>query len=273
MWRVYRKGLGFDLYTLEDTGALVNVNIESGKFHVHTYEASYLFFREQPGHAALHLYPNAWSGIELGGVYGKDGTANTAGGRVAANAHLGIVSASAAAEYRFSRPAVYPGSLDADNNFIACTSCGLVKRYGFGGGVVVAYRPIEVGLNGARGTHHGFAIKDGTPDKANFDTTTSVGGYAEVDVGWIVARRPVIVGAGVNRTELLADDGTFDRHVQSAAYLAYPLGFNNATLKVVASDAQGHLETPAGMDPNGVPLFNAFNNTMFAIRFRLSFNF
>jgi hypothetical protein len=270
-WRVYRKGLGYDLYTLEDTGALKDQNVESGAFHVHTYEANYLFYREQPGRAAFHLYPTEWSGIELAGVYGKDGTANTAGGRAAANLHFGIVSFSAAGEYRYSRPALYAGTYDANNVFVSCDKCGFVKRFGFSGGAVVAYKPIELGLNAAQGHHQGYATKDGTPDKANFDKTTSLGGYLELDIGSLAFHKSLIVGAGYNRTELLADDGTFDR--QSAAYVAYPIGFNNAKVKLVLSKSDGHIETPAGLAADGTPLFNAHNNTMLAARVRLSFNF
>jgi hypothetical protein len=268
MWRVYRKGLGFDLYTLEDTGAILTPPLESGGFHVHTYEASYLFFREQPGHAAFHFYPTTWSGVELGGVYGKDGTANTAGGRLAANLHFGILSLSAAGEIRYSQPAVSPGAPDANNVFVGCDNCGLVRRFGFGGGAVVAYKPLELGLNAARGNHQAWSLKDGTPDKANRDVTTSLGGYVQLDVGTLLLYRPIIVGAGVNRTELLAETNTFDRHVQSAVYVAVPLGFNNAMVKIVASNANGHQELATGPG-----VFQVQNDKMYAARVRLSFSF
>jgi len=272
-WRVYRKGLGYDLYTLEDTGALVTESVESGQFHVHTYEVSHIFYREQPGRAAFHLYPTEWSGVELSGVYGKDGTANTLGGRAAANAHFGLVSLSAAGEYRYSRPAIAPGAYDANNVFVECDMCGFVKRFGFGGGAVFTYKPVELGLNAAQGHHQGFSTKEGTPDKANRDKTTSLGGYLELDVGSLAFHKSLIMGGGVNRTELLAEDGTYDRHVQSAAYVGYPLGFNNAMVKLVLSKADGHIETPAGVAATGTPLFNAHNNTMLAARVRLKLDF
>jgi hypothetical protein len=272
-WRVYRKGLGFDLYTLEDTGALINENWESGEFHVHTYEVNYIFMREQPGRAAFHLYPTDWLGMEVMGVYGKDGTANTAGTRAAANAHFGILSLSGAAEYRYSRPALYQGAYDAENIFQSCDKCGLVKHYGFGGGAVFAYKPIEVGVNGAQGNASNYSIKEGTLDSSSYNKVSSVGGYAELDVGSLAFHKSLILGGGMNRTVTSADNGAFDRHVQSAAYVGYPLGFNNAMLKLVFSKADGHIETYAGTNAAGVPLFNAHNNTMLAARVRLSFNF
>jgi hypothetical protein len=272
-WRVYRKGLGFDLYTLEDTGALITENWESGEFHVHTYEVNSIFYREQPGRAAFHLYPTDWSGIEVMGVYGKEGPSNTAGTRAAANAHLGILSLSAAAEYRYSRPAVYPGNYDEQNIFVACDKCGLVKHYGYGGGAVFAYKPIEVGVNAAQGHISTYSIKEGSLDSASYNKVTSVGGYAELDVGSVAFHKSLILGGGINRTLTVADTGAFDRHIQSAAYVGYPLGFNNAMVKLVLSKADGHIETYANTNANGTPLYNPHNNTMLAARVRLSFNF
>jgi hypothetical protein len=272
-WRVYRKGLGYDLYTLEDTGALKNQAVESGEFYAHTYEVNYIFYREQPGRLAFHLYPTDWSGLELMGVYGKDGTSNTAGGRAAGNAHFGIVSLSAAAEYRYSRPAIYAGTYDANNVFQSCDKCGLVKHYGFGGGAVVTFKPIELGFNAAQGYYQSWALKDGTPDKASSGVIKSFGGYLEVDVGSLAFHRGLILGAGYNKTSPLNDDGGLENHTQSVAYVAFPLGFNNAMIKLVLSKSDGHQETPAGVAADGHPLFVAHNDTMTSARFRLSFNF
>src|SRR5262245_18148949 len=160
-WRVYRKGLGFDLYTLEDTGALVQGPFEGGRFGVHIYEVDNIFYRETPGRLAFHLYPTTWSGIELAGQYGKDATSNTAGGRLAANVHFDFVSVSAAAEYRFFRPAVEQRSTQPDGTTVSCDDCGIIKRSGYGGGVVFTLKPVEAGFNAARGFQDSYAIKDG----------------------------------------------------------------------------------------------------------------
>jgi hypothetical protein len=70
-----------------------------------------------------------------------------------------------------------------------------------------------------------------------------------------------------------AETGAFDRHLQSAAYVGYPLGFNNAMVKLVLSKADGHIERYIGNNAAGVPTFSPHNNTMIAARVRLSFNF
>jgi hypothetical protein len=266
-WRVYRKGLGFDLYTLEDTGALRDGNYDQGNFGVRTYEVSTIFYREQPGRAAFHFYPTAWSGIELAGQYGKDNTSNTIGGRAAANVHFDFLSLSAAVEYKHVRPSTerstqLPGNDPFDRSY--CDMCGVSKQYGAGGGAVVTLKPIELGVNAARRYTKNWDNKEGQPDKSSSDHVTSIGGYLEVDVGSLAIQRSLIVGGGVNRTERLSETEDFDRHVQAAAYIGYPLGFNNAMIKVVGSYANALSE-----DANG----NLLQGTMFAGRVRLKFDF
>jgi len=60
----FRKGLGFDLYTLEDTGALYGTDFTNASaFYQHMYEVNTIFMRDsetsgvpQAGRA-FHLYP------------------------------------------------------------------------------------------------------------------------------------------------------------------------------------------------------------------------
>jgi hypothetical protein len=144
-----------------------------------------------------------------------------------------------------------------------------VKRYGYGGGMVLTFKPVEAGVNGARGFQQSYAIKDGTPDKNAFFKTTSVGGYLELDIGSVLNAKSLIVGGGVNRTERLYDNNNFESHIQGAVYAGYPLGFNNAMLKLVVSRADAYVEEDTG---DGVT-FLARNSVMFATRVRLSFNF
>jgi hypothetical protein len=48
-WRVFRKGLGFDLYTLEDTGARTGPNFtDTSQWFPHAYEVNTIFMRD-PG--------------------------------------------------------------------------------------------------------------------------------------------------------------------------------------------------------------------------------
>jgi len=267
-WRVYRKGLGFDLFTLEQTGALTIGPFEGGRFGVQIYEVDNIFYRETPGRAAFHLYPTEWSGIELAGQYGKDGTANTAGVRGAGNVHFDFVSVTAGVEYRFFRPAVETSSTAPDGSLITCERCGIVKRYGYGGGAVFTLKPVEAGANAGKAFQASYAIKDGTPDKNAFFQTTSIGGYVQLDVGSLVVNRSLIIGGGLNRTERLYDNGNFERHVQGAAYIAFPLGFNNAMIKLVGSRADALVEE-AG---DGVTFLRR-DSSMTAARVRLSFNF
>ena len=90
-WRVYHKGAGFDLYTIEDQGACIvrsaldgACNLDSGTFGPHTYEVSYIYDREPAGRVGVHVYPTPWSGIEVVGTLGNSGNANIVGGRAAA---------------------------------------------------------------------------------------------------------------------------------------------------------------------------------------------
>ena len=55
--------------------------------------------------------------------------------------------------------------------------------------------------------------------------------------GKLVFERSLIVGVGINRTENLYENQDFERHDQGAAYLAFPLGFNDAMIKLVVSKA------------------------------------
>jgi hypothetical protein len=79
--------------------------------------------------------------------------------------------------------------------------------------------------------------------------------------------RRLILGAGVHRTEVLTEVEEFKRHVQQAAYIAYPLGFNNAMVKLVLSQSDLLWEEPSG------DIYILRNSKMIAGRVRVSFNF
>jgi hypothetical protein len=269
-WRVYRKGLGYDLYTLEDTGALKTPTLEGGNFGVHVYEVDNIFYRGTPGRAALHVYPTSWSGLELAGEYGKDGTSNSVGGRAAGNVTYDFVSISAAGEYRTFRPAVDNSPSDANGNKIECAKCGLVQRYGFGGGAVFKLRPLEAGVNGARAFQKSYDLKEGQPDKNGFFKTTSLGGYLQLDVGTLLMNHGLVLGTGLNRTERLFDNDDFERHTQWAWYVGYPLGFNDAMIKVVISKSDEYFETPVDRT---LGTYRAQNSRMLAGRVRVKFDF
>lgn len=244
-WRVYHKGGGFDLYTIEDQGACTSgslstgsCSLESGVFGPHTYEVSYNYYREPAGKAALHVYPTPWSGIELVGVMGNSGVANQLGGRGAALVHFDYFRVSAAAEYRVTKPGQEPAA--------TCPNCGVSRSYGFGGGAELTLKPVALGLNGAQTHDTKYTPTNGTLDLDASATVTSLGGYGEVDVGSLAFDRSLILGFGLNRTEVVDKVNNFEQHYQGAAYAIFPLGFNEASVKLVVSQATEDIQKANG---------------------------
>jgi hypothetical protein len=255
-WRVYHKGAGFDLYTLEDVGACrVSIavtgscSLETGAdaFGPHTYEVNNIYYREPAGRVALHLYPSPWSGIELTGALGNNGVNNTLGGRAAALLHFDFLRVSAGAEYRSNRPAQAKSSMDpVSGAAVDCPNCGVSHSYGFGGGFEVTIKPIELGLNAAQSRDTFYTATNGTLDNDASGKRTSLGGYAELDLGSFTFERSLILGFGLNRTEVVDQVDNFEQHYQEAAYVLFPLGFNAASLKLVFSQATLDIQSANG---------------------------
>jgi len=234
-WRVYHKGAGFDLYTIEDRGACTSGSLttgscsqESGVFGPHTYEVSLNYYREPAGKAAFHFYPTPWSGIEVLGLMGNSGVSNVLGARGAALVHFDFLRVSAGAEYRVNKPAQQKAG---------CPDCNTSRYYGFGAGAEVNFAPVAVGLNAAQAHATQYTATNGTLDPDASAKTTSLGGYGEVDVGSLAFNRALILGFGMNRTEVLDQVNNFEQHYQEAAYVLFPLGFNDASVKLVVSQA------------------------------------
>lgn len=265
-WRVYHKGAGFDLYTIEDQGACSSLStscsLESGSFGPHTYEVNYNYYREPAGKAAVHIYPTPWSGIELLGLMGNSDGPNQLGGRAAAIVHFPFVRASAGVEYRATRPPKEPAA--------TCPKCGNVAdNLGFGGGIELTIKPVAVGVNGAQGKYETYNNTTGVLDTDASSTRTSLGGYAEFDVGSLTFERSLVLGFGLNRTEVLDKVDNFEQHYQGAAYALFPLGFNDASLKVVVSQATLDIQKANG-DGTATQLPT---NTMRAARMRFTYPF
>jgi hypothetical protein len=237
-WSVYRKGLGFDPYTLDDTGALKEGPRNTEQFGVDMYEVNAIYWREIAGKAALHVYPLDILGFELVGLYGSGQTTNYIGSRLAADLNLKFLRVMAGAEYRKWEPSEEVKTLDTTTGVeIPCDKCSDRALIGFGGGAVASLGPVELGLNVAKSMLDAYRT-DGTElDPASTNEITTFGGYLEVDPGKLLFQRSLILGAGMNRTELLIDNGDFERHDQGAAYVAFPLGFNDAMVKFVLSKA------------------------------------
>jgi hypothetical protein len=243
-WRVFRKGLGFDLYTLEDTGARIKPDFtDPFNWFPHTYEVNTIFYRDSgssevpSARAALHFYPSSWSGIELVGSYGRlDSGQNVLGGRLAGGMKLEYFSLLLGAEYEGWSPA---------QAVAGCDQCGTEKKYGAGGSLAFTpVRPIEIAINYAYGKDKKVYVD---PSQAStVDTTQSWGGYLQFDVLSLLMPRSLIVGGAFFRTEYRDVGGLneYELHDQLAAYLAYPLGFNNAVVKLVFSRATGSYQLP-----------------------------
>ncbi len=267
-WRVYHKGAGFDLYTIEDQGACAvragldgACNLDSGTFGPHTYEVNYIYDREAVGRVGVHVYPTPWSGLEVVGTLGNSGNTNVVGGRAAALVHFDFLRVSAAAEYRQLKPGK-PSE--------TCPNCNVSRYYGFGGGAEVTIAPVAAGLNIAQGNDTKYNPVSGVLDTMGSPQRTSMGGYAEVDVGSLAIDRSLILGFGLNRTELLDDLQNFQQHYQGAAYAVFPLGFDAASLKLVASQATYDVET---VDAVTGTVSALPTGKMTAVRMRFSYPF
>jgi hypothetical protein len=236
-WEVYHRGLGFDKYTLEDTGALREPNFDTGIFGVDMYEVNAIYWREMPGKAALHAYPLDVLGLELVGLYGSGRTTNYLGGRLAADLNLKFLRVTAGAEYRTWGPSEEVRTLGPNGDEIPCDKCSDRTLIGFGGGAVGSLGPVELAVNAAKSKLESYKTDGTALEPAGSNEITTFGGYLQVDPGKLLFERSLIVGAGMNRTELLVDNGVFERHDQGAAYIAFPLGFNDAMVKLVLSKA------------------------------------
>lgn len=288
-WRVYHKGLGYDIFTLEDQGVHKDYPISNEVFAVHTYEVDYMFLRNSPyvggevaGRAAFHYYPADILGFELAAAYGLAGSRslNTLGGRLAADLQWKFLRVSAAGEYRQQRQTGTPFAIQnqgtPQQTAVGCPLCGGSNNFGFGGSVVLTFDPVRIGGSGARGVDEAWQNipnpqGDPGPNNAASGTRLSLGGFAELDLGALLLdERSLIVGAGGHRTELTLDNSNQEFHFQTAAYVALPLGVNNAMAKLVVSNSWAEVfnaSSPGGTD------FIVFNPSSRTVRFRISSNF
>jgi hypothetical protein len=235
-WAVFHKGLGYDPYTLEDEGALKEGPRNTGQFGVDMYEVNAIYWRETPGKLAVHVYPLDILGFELLGLYGAGSTTNYIGGRLAADLNLKFLRVMGGAEYKKAEPTEEVKTQENGVD-VPCDKCSDRTTIGFGGGAVGSFGPVELGLNVAKSSLDTYKPDGKMLEIAATNDITTFGGYLELDPGKLLLERSLIVGVGINRTELLVDNGDFERHDQGAAYVAFPLGFNDAMIKLVLSKA------------------------------------
>lgn len=265
-WRVFRKGLGFDLYTLEDTGASKSDNYGSPEWFPHMYEVNDIFMRDPKitpaGRAAFHFYPTSWSGVELVGSYGHlDSSRNFLGGRLAAGMKLEYFSLLAGAEYQ----AVSSDIQKFYSDSTPCAKCNSMRTYGAGGSAAVTpVRQIEIAFSFAYNRVHDWALADALDRPKE---TRSLGGYLQLDAGSFFMPRSLFLGGAFFHTEYRdrVDKSVYDSQDQIAASLAYPLGFNNAVVKLVFSEAKGHEES---LTPGNTTTLNA---RMYSVRLRFAY--
>jgi hypothetical protein len=265
-WRVFRKGLGFDLYTLEDTGARISDNYGSPEWFPHMYEVNAIFMRDPTitpaGRAAFHFYPTSWSGIEMVGSYGHlDSSQNVLGGRLAAGMKLEYFSLLAGAEYL----AVTSDIQKFYSDSTPCDKCNSKKTYGAGGSAAVTpVRQLEIAFSLAYNRVHDWALADALDRPTK---TLSWGGYLQLDAGSLLMHRSLFVGGAFFRTEFrdTVAKSEYDSQDQIAASLAYPLGFNNAVVKLVFSEAKGYQQS---LTPGNDTTLTAH---MYSVRLRFAY--
>jgi hypothetical protein len=180
------------------------------------------------------------------------------GGRLAAGMKLEYFSLLAGAEYQ----AVSSDHQLSLSDGSPCDKCSSERTYGVGGSLAFTpVRPIEIAVSFAESWDHNYDYQNAldTPK-----TTRSWGGYGQVDVGSLFMHHSLFVGGARFLTEYNSTGATteYDSHEQRAAYLAYPLGFNNAVVKLVFSEAIGYQQ------PLNPPNLNAH---MYSVRLRFAY--
>ena len=266
-WRMTTPGNGFDIFTLEDTGALGTPGIEGGDFAPYRYEVNHIWLRNTPGRAAVHVYPlkpfmkgpfnNL--GIEMLGEYGKQSLNNYFGVRGAVMYDTPYVKAYGGGEYRTGKPARQTSSASGEPNTLG----NWTYDNGYGGGVVVRPPYVEAGFNYAN-THGETRNSQGNLEPNGIRERNTLGGFLELHTGhlldsraplaergiWADQRsaniRKVTIGVGAYRTETLLGSDDFAQHIQMAGYIKYSLGFNESYVKAVLSQADATFDDNTG---------------------------
>jgi len=284
-WRVYQKfpvryhNLGpafhsrtisestgaFDLFTLEDTGALVTPPVSSRAYYVDMYEVSHILLREEAGSVAFHLFPAKNWGGELHLKYGEQAQQNKRGGRLAIIGRpFPWLQLSAAGEYRTSRTGSPKRSADPTDpgSYIECTDCGRLDQWGFGGGAVLGLGPLEVAASGAVGHETGYDTVDGTEDPEATREIQSFGGYAQLTFG------QTTFGGAINNTQRLDEADNFQTHLQTAGYVFQSIS-RDLSVKLVVTYAVGKDDRADQRNDDLAPP----NNSFLGARLRLKYYF
>jgi hypothetical protein len=266
----HSRGIGesagaFDLFTLEDTGALVTPPVSSRSYYADMYEVSFILLREEAASVAAHYFPSRDLGFELHAKYGEQAQQNKLGARFAAIGRpFRQLQLSAAVEYRTSRngsPTKSPDPLQP-GEFNECSDCGRADQYGGGGGAVLSAGPVELAFSAAYGKETGYRAVDGGIDSELTRETMSVGGYAQLTLGDTVS-----VGGAAFLTQRLDKADNFQTHVQTAGYVFYPIA-RDLSLKLVMTYATGEDDRLENRDDIPPP-----HNSFLGARLRLKYFF
>lgn len=290
-WRIFQPGNGFDIFTLEDTGALRSQPFDGGDFFPFRYEVDMIWLRDTPGRAALHLYPlkkllpEEWNnlGIELTGEYGKAALNNILGARAAViYDHKWIRLAGGAEKRKFTR-----ASEVTDSDGVVCKECFLQNNKGYGGSVVIRPPYVTGGLNYGSISYVNKGANGSGEISGESDKSTQ-GGFVELHTGHLLAStkdaprptwtadqrseniRKITIGYGQRRTETLIGNGDFLRHDQKAAYLKYNFGFNESFIKLVGSYSNG-VSLDNTRAPTEEPVYIRIDGSMFSARLRFAY--
>lgn len=255
----------FDLFTLEDTGALVDPPVSNQAYNADIYEVGHILLREEAGSIAFHYFPNQKWGVELHAKYGEQAQQNKLGGRLAVIGRIiPQLQLSAAGEWRTSRTGS-PDRAQVPNDperYIECNNCGRVDQWGYGGGAVLTLGPVELAASGAAGFQTGYEAVDGTRDPEASYEVQSFGGYAQLTFG------DTTIGGAVNNTQLLDESDNFQTHLQTAGYIFQSLA-RDLSIKLVVSYAEGK-DDPANERNDGLP---PAQNSFLGARLRLKYYF
>lgn len=233
----------FEGWSLFDKGNDVLIVDAPGATAVR-YEANYARGRmDGPGQFALHVTPSDAFGLEVGLVYGQDGTDNAIGFRPVILTKFGPVEFSAGADML----TLTPQNDDAE---------GEISKVGFGAKVKATFNIVTVGINYANGTQGGTDVLGNDLDDK---TTNSMGGYCNLALG-----KGTLSLAGFMTTYENDADDYSKTHNQYFVSYVHPLPIDGAAIKFAVSQASASNDD----DP-----LDSGDSDAFGFRVRLNYTF
>ncbi len=236
-WEVYHRGQGIELWTAEEAGAL-------GGPALYWLDQARGYLNE-PGQAALHVFPLEWLAFEVAGVYGQESSQNTLGVRPAVDVHWRGFKLIAGYEFLRRSPQTVADKVES-------TLHGAAAR------VEYRYLWFRVGGEYAWSTVSRIDLQ-GLVDSDKSLRKMTFGGYADFDV-WRFT-----LGLGYHRTDQLNREGEHDTHDQTFAALLFQTPIDGLSAKLVYGFALAHVEDADS--------HSSFQNQMHSVRLRLSYAF